>query len=387
LKKLRILWASAGIHTNSGYGRVARAVTTRLKNLGYDIINFNPHLLVSPCYIEDILQLPRGFSQFGEDTIPTYYKLYNRNLLLTLWDVWVLRWIKKYELNWIPYVPIDSELDEYTYEINEPLNYEQCKAVITMSEFGRREVKKVLKSDKPVFMIPHGVDTKLYKPMDKRSARKVLGIPEDSFVFGCVAGNYGDRKDLPCLLKAFSLFLKDNPDARDCYLLLWTNVQPITGASFDILRLAKRYGVAKQVLTPKVQPPTAFYDDSTMVYVFNSMNWHVLATRGEGFCLPVIESMSCGVPNIVPKHSALVELVEGRGILVEPSMRILTLTVPTHQEYPVCRPERVAEAMSRAYNMNVEKLSRTCRKFAEKYDWDLIIKRWVSVLEAVEELI
>ena len=384
--KLRILWASTGLHVNTGYGKVTRNVTTRLARLGFDVINYNAQLLGGTCYMEGILQLPRGKDTWGSDSIPAYYALYGRNLLVTLWDVWVLHWVKHHALNWLPYVPVDAELDDYTYEINEPLSSPQAIAVVAMSDFGRRQLEKVVRGKK-VYVVPHGVDTRLYRPMDRGEARREVGVPSDAFVFGCVAANVGDRKDLPTLLKAFKAFLEDNRDAKEAVLLLWTNVTPAAGSSFDIKRLGMRYGVGERIVVPHVQPPNVYFSEDAMPKVYNCMDWYVTCSRGEGFGLPLIEAMACGVPCIAPRNSAQEELVRGRGILVEPTMRMPTLTVPTHQEYPLVTPERLAEAMGRAYNSCSEGLRERCREFALGYDWDKVVMLWREVLLEVEDML
>ena len=389
LHKLKIIWCSAGMHLNTGYGKVTRNVVTRLvKNFGLDIICFNPHIYGAPIYIDGILQLPKMGHDFGADVVPIYYRVYNRNLLITLWDVWVLHWVRNHALNWVPYVPIDAPLDEWTIEINEPLNYPQCIAIIAMSRFGEEQIRKVVR-DKPIFYIPHGVDTKLYKPMDKRQCRKELGFEEDVFIFGYVALNIGDRKDFPCLIKAFRIFLDSNPDARkDARLLLWTNFEPCLGRSFDIARICRRYGLSDLVYFPTMQPPNLWYGEDVMVRIYNAMDWYISTSRGEGFGLPLLEAQACGVPCIAPDNSAQRELVEGRGILVKPRYTTYTLCTPTHQEYAVCDPHDVADAMAKAYNMGVpDSLREKCREFALHYDWEIIVHKWLEVLGKVADML
>ena len=376
---LRILWVSSGFHLNTGYGKVAYNVVTRLKRLGYDIICFNPHISGGKLVLEGVLQLPRLRHPFGADVVPMYYRLYERNLLVTLWDVWVLDWIKG--MNWLPYVPVDSDLDEYTYEINEQVNKPEAVGIIAMSRYGYEQLRKV--TGKRIYLIPHGVDTKLYQPIPREKARRELGIPPDAFVFGTVQANIGDRKDIPCLIRAFRIFLDNNPDAHDALLLLWTNTQQVVGQSFDIQRLLKRYGVAKRTRIPRIQPPTIYYDEDFMPIVFNSMDWYVTASRGEGFGLPLLEAQACGRRVIAPNNSAQRELVGNRGILVKPKHRILTLTVPTHQEYPLVDPYDLADAMAKAYNKGGE-LCRECIEFASNYDWDRIIILWDKMFETIE---
>jgi hypothetical protein len=64
--------------------------------------------------------------------------------------------------------------------------------------------------------IPHGVDSKIYFPMDKNEAKKALGIPEDKFVIGTVAANSDkeQRKGMTQSFKAIRMFLDNNPDVK-----------------------------------------------------------------------------------------------------------------------------------------------------------------------------
>ncbi len=314
-------------------------------------------------------------------------------MLITHWDVWVLHGLIGRPINWVPYVPIDAPLDDYTIEINIVLKAPNVRAIIAQSKFGYNEIKKIVGDDKPVYYIPHGVNTSLFKPIEDRGRVKVdFGMDKDAFVFGFVGNNDSDRKDIPGLLKAFSIFRENNKDAKDAYLIMWSGVKPAAGRAYDLVRLAKRYRIDNKVLFPVEQSPTLFYDESFMVNVYSAMDWFVTMSSGEGFGLPILEAMACGTPVIAGDHSAHHELVSSgkpqpRGILVKAKYIRPTLWTPTHQEYSFIDPYDFAEAMAKAYNEDWGKYSKNARAFAEKYDWGDIIKQWVMTLEDIELII
>jgi glycosyltransferase involved in cell wall biosynthesis len=85
---------------------------------------------------------------------------------------------------------------------------------IAMSRFGEEQLKE---SGLDPLYVPHGVDTEIFKPRDRGEIRKLLNLPEDTFVVGMVANNQGQspaRKGFSEAFMAFSIFQQTHPDAR-----------------------------------------------------------------------------------------------------------------------------------------------------------------------------
>jgi len=303
--------------------------------------------------------------------------------------VWVLSNLGN-EVNWVPYTPVDAPLDEYTTEINQPL--QTAKAIITFSKFGKQQVEKVVK-DKRVYMIYHGIDTKLFTPLsdenEKKKLRQMLGLPPDDFIFGFVGVNESDRKDIPGLLKAFSIFLANNKDAK-ATLIVWSGTKPAPGKSYDLVRLARRYGIENKVMFPTDPDYSMVYTYDFMPNIYHVMDWYVTASSGEGFGIPIAEAMACGIPVIAPNNSSQTELVidephTPRGILVNPSWVRPSLWTPTHQEYSFVDPHELADAMAKAYNINDERYSKNARAFVEEVlSWEKIIQQWIDTIHDIE---
>lgn len=167
---------------------------------------------------------------------------------------------------------------------------------------------------KPAAVVPLGVDAQLYTPGDRREARQRRGMTEKAlgiYVVGNVNRNQ-PRKRLDLTIQYFAEWVKTF-DIPDAYLYL--HVAPTGDKGYDCKALAKYYGIEKRVL---LLQPQIFYgiSEEDMVDTYRSFDVQMSTTLGEGFGLTTFEGMACGIPQIVPKWSALRELAEGAAELI-----------------------------------------------------------------------
>ena len=129
--------------------------------------------------------------------------------------------------------------------------------------------------------------------------------PSDRFTFLSVF-EWGERKAPELLLRAFAHEFKESDDAL--LLLSVFNRDP----SVDV-----RAEVAKLDLPPC--PPIVVLEnpefaDYQMGALYRSADCFVLPTRGEGFGMPVLEAMACGLPTIATDWSGPADFLhEGVG--------------------------------------------------------------------------
>ena len=155
---------------------------------------------------------------------------------------------------------------------------------VAMSKFAQRQVKELYNIDSE--FIPHACDTDLFRPFDeleKAQARaeltvvtfhgsKLKGYLKDKFVVGCVSRNQG-RKMLDRVIKAFSLFCKDKPNA-----ILYLHTDPYDGAAvFDLRNLIQRYTLENRVVFSDMRF-TANFEYKDMSKVYNVMDVFTLLT-------------------------------------------------------------------------------------------------------------
>lgn len=154
-------------------------------------------------------------------------------------------------------------------------------------------------------VVPLGVNLDTFKPVDKQVARTTIGLPEevhDKFIVGCVARNQ-PRKRLDLLVRHFAEWVKTR-GVTDAYLYVQT--APTGESAYDVASMMRYEQLEKQMLlvTPALYRTLP---ETTQAGVYNSLDVYFTTTQGEGWGLPVMEAMACGVPCVVPQWSALAD--------------------------------------------------------------------------------
>ena len=176
---------------------------------------------------------------------------------------------------------------------------------IAMSKFGQKQVKDYYNLD--VGYIPHGVNTKLFykMPDDKKlELRRRYGL-EGKFVIGVVARNQ-PRKHLDRTLKAMRLVANKIPNA-----VLFFHLDPDDPAQplWKMRSLIQKFGLENRCVFSGMKAHQGIADKD-MKDIYNVMDCFFLSTSGEGFGIPIIESMACEVPVVATSYTTTHELVE-----------------------------------------------------------------------------
>lgn len=141
-----------------------------------------------------------------------------------------------------------------------------------------------------VKVIPEGVDVDAFKPLKQVNSPQ----PNKPFRFLCI-GKWEVRKGCDRLLQAWS---KAFPKNANVELLLHCHNPFIQ--NFDLRKILQEADIQSAPVI--VSDPLENTDD--MVALYNSCDAFVLATRAEGWGLPIIEAMACEKPVIVTDYSA-----------------------------------------------------------------------------------
>jgi glycosyltransferase involved in cell wall biosynthesis len=342
---------------------------------------------------EDVIVYNSGLNAFGEDvTIPDYAD-FNADMLITLKEPWVFSHIPKAALNWVPFAIIDHSpvSDAITSRL------ETAFKVIAPSRHAQWELmQKKIDS----YYIPHGVNTSVFKPLDKAKCKKLWHLDPDDFTVVIVAANRA-RKMVSRQLQGYRKFLDRNPDVKS-HLLLWSNVYPnnypdsenmgVADVGVSLLPEIMRLGLGEAVrwIDPKTYDkgiPDWAGDDYEngydMAKLYNCGDVLLEATGGEGFGLPLIEAQSCGLPVVATNYAASTENV-GSGYTV-PWHDYVILNTPGTR-YALANIEGIAEALTKVLNGNPARFAKQARLFAERFDWDRTIEQyWKPFLLSCEE--
>jgi len=256
-------------------------------------------------------------------------------------------------------------------------------ASVFCSRFAMNEVK-----DRRSFIrskyIPHGVDTKAFSPIteqERKEYRSKLPLKENAFLIGMVARNQA-RKDYPQLFRAIKLAADKIPGLQClCHCL-------VRDQGWDLQDLAKQIGIADRIIfNQSLTAPNSGVSEEEMRLLYGSLDLFVLATQGEGFGIPIVEAMACGVPVLTNDYAAGREMVEwsGGGELLKSEM-----TYYRGGDHNICRPitseKDIADRLYDLYKNpeKREKYGKAGRAFVEKeISWEKVVEGWKTYLKDI----
>lgn len=156
-------------------------------------------------------------------------------------------------------------------------------------------------SEHKVRVVPEGVDVELYKP-------NPLRVENQRFRF-LLVGRWDYRKATKEIIETFINTFSENDNVE--LLLNIDNPFANDGMSSTEERLTK-YNLNHPNITVLHHLSKEDY-----VTLLKSVDVFVSCARGEGWNLPLIEAMACGVPSIYSNWGGQLEFAEGRGVPVE----------------------------------------------------------------------
>ncbi|MGZ4813878.1 MAG: glycosyltransferase family 4 protein [Terriglobales bacterium] len=175
--------------------------------------------------------------------------------------------------------------------------------VITISECSKRDIVEAYGLNPEKVTVTYlGFDTSIFssEPAD-RSAQEALfvrlGIRKPFILHH---GSLHIRKNLVRLIKAHSLLMQRHPD-WDLQLVL---VGTYSWRHEEILEEAQKLGHESVVVTGPLP-------DGELVLLLKEASAEVIPSLYEGFCLPMLEAMACGIPTITSNNSCLPEVSGG----------------------------------------------------------------------------
>lgn len=192
------------------------------------------------------------------------------------------------------------ETDRVPARMGRPLETQQ--SIIVQSSFN---VPAFREWHRDVRVVPLPVNTDIYRPTE------VNDPSFDGFTF-LAHGKWEYRKNFSNLVRTFNKTFGDNRKVR---LLIKTHPFQVTIQEVAEI-VAHNKGPSNVLLNPLDLP------ENQLNQLYNLADCFVLPTRGEGFGIPFLESMACGVPCIAPSIGGHTDFVRPEnGFLVKSSMK------------------------------------------------------------------
>lgn len=228
----------------------------------------------------------------------------------------------------------------------------RVRGIITISEYSRRTIlERYPFTEGKIRVIPNGVNGKHFHPRPEEQVRRTRQKLEIGRNYVVTVGSLDPRKNLNRLLEAWSAL----PDRlRESHELV------IAGGSSDKFAFSVDREVDGSVRFTGYVP----YDDLPALY--SGARLFVYPSLFEGFGLPVLEAMSCGVPVLTSQATALGEIREEMALKVDPE-----------------RTDEIAEGMRELLESESLRSSYGEKgiRYARRFTWEETARQTLEFLE------
>jgi glycosyltransferase involved in cell wall biosynthesis len=197
-------------------------------------------------------------------------------------------------------------LDIFTREMRGIVN--RSDGIITVSEYSKEDIARDFNYPKDKIFVTYLASEDIYKPLDKVLCTDILkkyyGLPSNYILY---VGGFSPRKNIVGLIEAFSRISHKLPE--DINLVIAGS----KGKSYAIYKeCAERLKIDHRVIFP------GFISMDHMPHLYNNAALFVYPSFYEGFGLPPIEAMACGIPVIASNVTSIPEIVEDAALLFNP---------------------------------------------------------------------
>lgn len=179
-------------------------------------------------------------------------------------------------------------LKKIRYKIEWYLWRHKVSKIITVSEYSKSDIVKHLNiSNNKVCMIWNGYDNKSFSPIIKEENTK-------PYFFNITS--YQKKKNFERLLEA--------------YQMLDENTRP------DLIAVVRPYNKTHSIKGLKIITDKLPFEE--IVKLYQNALALVFPSLHEGFGLPIIEAMACGIPVITSNITSCIEVAENAAITIDP---------------------------------------------------------------------
>lgn len=221
--------------------------------------------------------------------------------------------------------------------------------ILTVSETMKAEIiRRFPATSGKITAIPNGILAAHFSPAEPGEPRaevhRRFGITGPYVYY---LGAICPRKNLEGVVRGWADFIAKNPSSQ--LQLVISGMDRTPGYGAFLAALAKKLGVAKRIVW------TGFLSDTECLALLRHARVFLAPSRGEGFDLPALEALACGVPVVcsdIPVHH---ELLAGCGLF-----------------FPHDEPAALSAAISRSESAprKRELLIAAGRQRAKAFNWD-----------------
>jgi len=236
----------------------------------------------------------------------------------------------------------------------------RARAIIAVSECSKNDLLRIYGiPESRVFVVYNGYDKTNFNdaPADPERQKNLLARLRLDKPYILHHGVVQPRKNLKRLIEAWRLLRSRNPNLEFDLVLAGQR-----GWEYQEILAAGSNRAANQgrVVFPGV------LDDPDLAMLIKGASLVVMPSLYEGFCLPMVEAMACGVPTIASNNSCLPEISGGVLKYFDP------LSI---EEMAACMEQALEDDVLR------QGLIQEGKKRAASFDWTTCAEKTLAVLE------
>jgi len=210
----------------------------------------------------------------------------------------------------IPYKMPETVSDRYLKIFNEelPRLISLCDGIITVSNYSKEDIVKAFNFPREKIHVTYLAGENIYRTLDKTESKNIIkkhySIDGDYILY---IGGFSPRKNIIGLIEAFSKLVP----------LLDNDIKLVIAGKHGISYNIYKNRAEELHLTDKIIFP-GFIELEHLPYLYNAAKLFTYPSFYEGFGLPPIEAMACGVPVIASNVTSVPEIVQDAAILIDP---------------------------------------------------------------------
>ena len=402
--KLKFLLVSTHVQQFTGYSKVSHGILEQLaKNPNLDLTHFGfqrhpqtpPGFRSYPSGVTaiDAAALENPPQQgFGYGNLVDVIRKKQPHVIMIYNDMAVVtRFLEEIRKSGIPrsfkiWVYCDQVYDCQLQGMVDVLNRDADR-VFTFTAYWKKQLKDQ-GITRPLSILGHGFDPKVFYTVPRELARKSLKLPDEPFVIMSLNRNQ-PRKRYDLIIMAFVELLVKYPTKSILLLCICDKGEKGGWWLFEIfVRELKKRGVPIEQFGNRlmISSQDMVFKDEDINILYNIADVGISAAEGEGWGLCTFEQMGVGIPQVVPDIGGYKEFCTPQNsVLVNPkySYYLPGVYSPVGGEARVCDPHDLCIALEEYLN-DSEKKAKHGAKAKETvlgYTWEKVTAELSKCLE------